>query len=226
MKNQADDQLPGQMTIWDFLPPDINTMPEAEAVGIIADATGISFEYNPRWKYWEGKAGRVRFTLAYSRYTEDGRLFMSAGYSAGTSGGGAPCDTIGQTISWIEAAKGKTEQPKANTPEEPAVGEWVTGHGAIICHIMRRGYIGKKVVVDKSTKSKEFYRVGILEDYFENEGVMRSVVYTGGKQRELIDHFPGVEIFEPLPWDCYEKRNKVIYKDRREKDGDKVREGN
>ena len=33
---------------------------------------------------------------------------------------------------------------------EPEVGEYVTTHGAVICHIMRPGYIGKKVVYDVS----------------------------------------------------------------------------
>ena len=96
--------------------------------------------------------------------------------------------------------------------EEPEVGAYVTKHGAVICHIMRSNYIGSKVVYDCSTKSHKWYRVGILEKYFEREGVMRSVIYNGSKQRILYDHYPGREIFECLPWDAYPKRMAAIYK--------------
>lgn len=96
---------------------------------------------------------------------------------------------------------------------EPIIGAWIEEHGAVISHIMRPGYIGSKVVIDQSTQSKAWFRVGILERYFETGGVWRSVVYTGEKQRHLIDHFPGVNIYEVLPWDQYPKRIKSIYKE-------------
>ena len=90
--------------------------------------------------------------------------------------------------------------------DEPAVGEYVEGNGANICHIMRPSYIGKKVIYDCSTVSHKWLRCGILEKYFFCEGVWRSIIYVGERQRILLDHFPGVEIFEPLPWDKYLKR--------------------
>ena len=89
---------------------------------------------------------------------------------------------------------------------EPAVGEYVESHGAVICHIMRSGYIGNKVVYDCSTQSHKWFRVGILEKYFENDGVMRSVINVGERQRILFDHYPGREIFECLPWNAYPNR--------------------
>lgn len=46
---------------------------------------------------------------------------------------------------------------------EPAPGEYVENCGAIICHIMRHGYIGQKVVYDCSTQSHKWLRVGVLE---------------------------------------------------------------
>lgn len=78
------------------------------------------------------------------------------------------------------------------------VGEWRKAPGRVICHIMRSAYIGKEILVDKSTHSRQWYRVGILEDYFFNvrENCFRCIVYTGEKQRELIDMRHGVEIFE------------------------------
>lgn len=89
---------------------------------------------------------------------------------------------------------------------EPDVGEYVAETGAVICHIMRKGYIGQKILYDCSTESHVWYRCGILVDYFECRGVMRSVIYTGQKQRILFDHYPGREIFECLAWDAYPKR--------------------
>ena len=93
---------------------------------------------------------------------------------------------------------------------EPPVGTYVDACGAVICHIMRKSYIGRKVLVDRSTQSMTCFQVGIMEDYIPYEGRMRSIVYVGKKQRALVTHYPGVEIREVLPWDAYEERNKAI----------------
>lgn len=97
---------------------------------------------------------------------------------------------------------------------EPEAGEYVTEHGANIPHIMIPSYIGKKVVYDCSTFSHPCFQVGILEKYFKRQDcdVMRSVIFTGKKQRILYDHWPGREIFEPLPWDAYPERKAAIGK--------------
>ena len=96
--------------------------------------------------------------------------------------------------------------------KEPELGEYVERHGANICHIMRPNYISEKIIFDCSTQSHKWYRCGILEKYFEREGgVMRSVIYTGERQRTLYDHYPGMEIWEPLPWNAYPKRMMGIY---------------
>lgn len=94
--------------------------------------------------------------------------------------------------------------------EEPEIGAYVTKHGANICHIMRPGYIGQKVVYECSTQSHEWFRCGILEKYFEREGVMRSVIYVGERQRILLDHYEGRDIYECLPWNAYPKRIAAI----------------
>jgi len=106
------------------------------------------------------------------------------------------------------------------TQVEPDAGEWVTEHGAIICAVMRRSYIGKKVVMDKSTSSMTGYQVGILEAVVEskyydarNERWVkcdRSIVNDGSRNRNYVDHRPGIEIYECLPWDAYPERNKAI----------------
>jgi len=80
-------------------------------------------------------------------------------------------------------------------------GELVKKHGAVICHVMRPAYIGKTVVFDCSTQTQERFMCGILEDYIPYEGRHRSIIYTGKKQRTLLTHYPGREIYELLPWD-------------------------
>jgi hypothetical protein len=82
------------------------------------------------------------------------------------------------------------------TPQEPAPGDYVTQHGANICHIMRPGYVGSLVVYDCSTCGHTWYRAGRLERYFEHEGHFRSVIYVGERQRILLDHVNGRDIFE------------------------------
>lgn len=95
--------------------------------------------------------------------------------------------------------------------QEPDIGEYTHECGAVICHIMRPGYIGKKVLVDVSTQSlRNLFRCGILEDYIPYEGRMRSIVNVGDRQRLLITHYPGVEIHECLPWHRYENRMQNI----------------
>ena len=94
---------------------------------------------------------------------------------------------------------------------EPEVGTYVKKSGMVICHIMRRGYIGRKVLVNKSTVGNQIYQVGILENVIDIEGRDRSIVFTGQKQRQLITHYPGIEIYEVLPWDAYERRQDAIH---------------
>ena len=93
---------------------------------------------------------------------------------------------------------------------EPEVGDCVDRAFAAIPHIMRPQYIGRKVLFDVSTQDRELYQCGILEKYAPHDGTYRSIVYTGIRQRSLITHRPGVEIFECLPWDAYTKRMAAI----------------
>lgn len=108
---------------------------------------------------------------------------------------------------------------------EPGVGEIIHKHGAVICHIMRPGYVGQKVCFDVSTQSmRNMYRVGILEKiftdhYFQLVGNKyqkrecdRVVIYTGKKQRSYISLMPGREIYECLPWNAYPARMNAIGK--------------
>ena len=92
---------------------------------------------------------------------------------------------------------------------DPQPGEWVKEHGQVIRHIMRRSYIGKKIVMDKSTQSQKAFKVGILERvdtsfYYRGDQKIecdRSVIYDGSRQRSYILHMPGQEIYELYPFD-------------------------
>lgn len=93
------------------------------------------------------------------------------------------------------------------TQSEPEIGEYVTKTGAIIPHIMRPSYIGHKVLYYCGTQSMpNLYQCGILEKYIPHEGKMRSIIYYGRKQRVLLTHYEGVNIYECLPWDAYPER--------------------
>lgn len=107
-----------------------------------------------------------------------------------------------------------------DTQQEPEIGAYVTKTGAIIPHIMRPWYIGEKILFDCSTQSRTLYQCGRLEKYIPYEGVTRSIIYTGTKQRTLLTHFPGREIYEPLPLDAYIERRQAIGK--RAKDENRI----
>lgn len=96
---------------------------------------------------------------------------------------------------------------------EPEVGEWVEKHGAVICHIMLPGYIGRKVIMDKSTESHKWFQCGVLEqvlpdhyyhlqngDYIEKP-CDRVIINTGKKRRSSILLMPGIEIYETQKWE-------------------------
>lgn len=96
-----------QLSIFDIMPmsfPDINEIPEAEAARLVGSRIGVSFRYNERFRQWEGKRGKLRLSLNYDHYNklDSNALFLGVGYEFGTSGGGAPCDTIEQAVRYFE----------------------------------------------------------------------------------------------------------------------------
>lgn len=107
---------------------------------------------------------------------------------------------------------------RPDAQQEPEVGTWLNDHGAVIPHIMRPGYIGKRICFECSTSSMRLFKVGILENIVPNvwyvdgklTDIERAIVYTGTKQRSLVDLYPGRELFECLPWDAYPERMKAI----------------
>lgn len=113
------------------------------------------------------------------------------------------------TIFDIMAAEDAKETAPDSARPEPETGAWVYDHGPVIPHIMRPGFIGRKVVYTCGTQSKpNLCRVGILERYFYNEHAecWRSVIDYGAKgHRTLIDHRNGREIYEVEDVDLVER---------------------
>lgn len=103
--------MKGQISIFEWMPeavpevtfPDINDIQEEEAVRIIGQQTGIAFIYSETFGLWIGKVGKLKLDLEYDHYIlEDKKdLFLSVGYSIGTSGGGSPCDSIEEALEYI-----------------------------------------------------------------------------------------------------------------------------
>lgn len=104
--------MTGQMTIFDFLPPDypdINEVDEQEAARIVGEHLGITFTYNKMFEQWEYRRGRIRLSLEYDHFDLDDNhdLFFGAGYaiSGGThEGGGSPCSSIESVVEYLKAA--------------------------------------------------------------------------------------------------------------------------
>lgn len=109
--------------------------------------------------------------------------------------------------------------PDFEPQKEPKIGEWVYKCGAPISRVMLKGYVGKKVLIDKSTSSRKCYKVGILEEevegtYWDGEKYspcVMAIVRDEGKQRNQINYTLGDSVFECFPWHSYEEREDSIY---------------
>lgn len=118
--------IDGQMSLFDLLPtadPDINTIPEEEAVRLVGDALGLVFKYNDRFELWEAKKGKLKMTLEYDNYCVEYlnyARFLGAGYSFGTDGGGAPLGGISQAVNYFRA---KIKKYDGKKPERLEVDE-------------------------------------------------------------------------------------------------------
>ena len=85
--------------------PDINDIPESEAVQIVGNRLGVQFKYNDFFDLWEAKCGKMHLALSYGRFFPDvfdGRLFLGADYWIQHSGGSAPCDGIDEATAYFQ----------------------------------------------------------------------------------------------------------------------------
>lgn len=107
--------LPGQISLFDWMPqllnptayPDINTIPEAEAVRIVGEQIGVAFAYVDKFCRWQGKAGKMLLYMQYDNYNLPGHArFLGVGYDCRTSGGGSPCDNIQEAVDYFKCKLG------------------------------------------------------------------------------------------------------------------------
>lgn len=96
-----------QLSIFDFL-GEFATVPEEEMVQRVGQKLGIKFtqEVLPKGTYcshldYEYKHKGLRLTVGYIT-SHEGELWISAGYSKGTSGGGGPFDSIDDVVKYFE----------------------------------------------------------------------------------------------------------------------------
>lgn len=106
------EQLPGQMSIFDFIDQPVqeiplDELPEPEMVRMVSEATGLNFQRRELSGYggwYEAKLGKVKHTVHYSNYSiDDHRRFISVGWDVGTAGGGGPTDSLTDAIEWFKA---------------------------------------------------------------------------------------------------------------------------
>ena len=99
--------MEGQLTIFDWMPvdyPDIEDVTEAELAQIIGDAIGVRFVYKDFFGNWQAKRGKMNLDFEISNYqlADNHNRFIGCGYSIGTSGGGAPRDSVEDAIKWFK----------------------------------------------------------------------------------------------------------------------------
>ena len=101
----------GQISIFDWMPPEqpsFDDVQEPEAVRLIGDALGLTFRYDKRFQEWAAKAGKLKMHIdGFSHYdgVRENRRFLGVGWERGTSGGGCPCESIQEAISYFRKVK-------------------------------------------------------------------------------------------------------------------------
>ena len=114
--------MDGQMTIFDFLPQtdDFCTMSESDVMNIISKRIGIRLVYDRHLEEYAAKVGKVRISAEISKYkcTHDGtaviagHTFIGCGWGTTNAGGGSPCNSIDEAVTYLAAAIGRAKQKK------------------------------------------------------------------------------------------------------------------
>lgn len=90
--------------------PDINDIPESEAVQIVGNRLGVQFKYNAFFERWEGEYGKMHLALSYGRFFPgvfEGRMFLGADYQirdGGFTGGSIPAAGIDEATAFFQKA--------------------------------------------------------------------------------------------------------------------------
>lgn len=120
------DQLPGQMNIFDFLTPleiPLDDLPEDEMVKMIAEATGLDFKYIDDFWGWQFKKQNVTFSVHYSNYnmTDSTARFISTGFDTLKQGVGSPCDSIEEAIRFFKRALFRLDEGTRQSDQKGAI---------------------------------------------------------------------------------------------------------
>ena len=113
---QMCEQIPGQMTIYDWLGlqpeyPDINDVSEEEAVRMVGEAIGRTFAYNSKFREWQAKKGKLKMTMSYDNFIFGNHdRFLGTGWVYGTSSGGSPTSGIKEAIAYFKDVIGRVKE--------------------------------------------------------------------------------------------------------------------
>ena len=108
------DQIPGQMTIFDFLKENtLDSFTGKEIIAKVAAAVGIDFQYSKLFNDYRAKIKGVTYSLEVSNYSygEHKRCIL-IGADMPKRGCGRPCDSIEEAIAGIEHYKVLFEEYK------------------------------------------------------------------------------------------------------------------
>lgn len=113
-----------QMTIFDYLPSELETTPRETIVEMISNALGLKFKYNERFEDYSTKLNGFTISFEFLRYDtigeNDGDLFIGVGIEDNHGGFGCPCDSIEEAIERLKAGMKNRDllrEPKGETNE-------------------------------------------------------------------------------------------------------------
>jgi hypothetical protein len=108
-----------QLTIFDYMQPkSLEDMTEKEMVEHIGRKLNKVFTYNDFLEHWECKLKlNYKLDLKFDNYCTtwgsdegNGARFISAGYGNHMGGGGRPCDTLDEAITYLSKAVEKINE--------------------------------------------------------------------------------------------------------------------
>lgn len=95
-----------QMTIFDFIPSELETTPLEEAVKRIGEALGLKFSWNNYLEHYEAKIKQYTVDVYYGRYSykeRQGERYIGCGISNRLGGSHGPQDSIEEAIGFLKA---------------------------------------------------------------------------------------------------------------------------
>ena len=104
-------QIPGQISIFDFINVELEELPEEDMVARIGSAIGVVFQKDKFFDDYRAKVGRSVLSVEYQRYDtldeKNGMRFIGCGVQERNCGAGSPCDSVQEAIAWFMKRKRK-----------------------------------------------------------------------------------------------------------------------